>query len=178
MNVSQEHFDVVDENDRVIGIQTRSDVHRMKLRHRAIHVFVRDPLGHLLIHKRSPSKEEFPSVWTSSCSGHVSSGETYDDAAPRELFEELGIQAPLARLYRFSACPDTSFEFTVLYHAESADVVCPDPDEITEVRWMSLADIAAWIQSAPEDFSPAFRLLFAWYVATGTDGHPGLAILD
>ncbi|HQX53770.1 MAG TPA: NUDIX domain-containing protein, partial [Planctomycetaceae bacterium] len=29
------------------------------------------------------------SVWTSSCSGHVSSGEDYDETAPRELLEEL-----------------------------------------------------------------------------------------
>jgi isopentenyl-diphosphate delta-isomerase type 1 len=173
MSVSEELFDVVDGHDDVIGIRTRSEVHRLKLLHRAVHVFLFRPDGMMLIHQRSPTKEEFPSVWTSSCSGHVSSGETYDETAPRELFEELGIQAAVKRLQKFPACEDTSFEFTVLYHTESADPVRPDPDEITDIRWLPPDRIAAWIQSAPEDFSPAFRLLFAWYISSDT--HPDLA---
>lgn len=167
MNGPEEYFDVVDENDQVIGPGPRSEVHRMKLLHRAVHVFLFRPDGHLLIHRRSAKKEEFPSVWTSSCSGHVSSGEIYDDAAPRELFEELRIQAPVKRLRKFAACEATSFEFTVLYDCMSSEPVCPDPEEITEIRWMPVEHVAAWIQSDPESFSPAFRVLFDWYISSG-----------
>jgi isopentenyl-diphosphate delta-isomerase type 1 len=166
MSVPEEQFDVVDQDDHVVGIRTRSDVHAMKLLHRAVHVFLFRPDGCLLLHKRSPTKEEFPSVWTSSCSGHVSSGESYDETAPRELQEELGIQAPLTRLQKFSACHETSFEFTVLYLAESDEPVSPDPIEMTDIRWMRPDRILAWMQATPEDFSPAFRLLFAWYIAS------------
>lgn len=73
---SEEFFDVVDEEDQVIDQVARSEVHRRKLRHRAVHVFLFRPDACLLIHKRSDTKEEFPSVWTSSCSGHVSAGKT------------------------------------------------------------------------------------------------------
>ena len=86
----------------------RSEVHRRKLRHRAVHVFLFRQDECLLIHKRADSKEEFPSVWTSSCSGHVSAGEDYDATAVRELFEELGIESAVERLQKFSACDDTS----------------------------------------------------------------------
>lgn len=165
--MAEELFDVVDENDCVTEILPRSVVHQRRLLHRAIHVFVFRDNGEMLIHKRSATKEEFPSVWTSSCSGHVSSGESYDESAPRELLEELGIQATLQPVQKFSACPETSFEFTMLYRADSNDSIVPDPQEMTEIRWMNPATIDRWLQSSPQDFSPAFRVLFtAVYPAT------------
>lgn len=78
---SEELFDVVDQDDCIICSQPRSVVHQRKLLHRAVHVFVFGTDGKLLVHRRSASKEEFPSVWTSSCSGHVSAGESYDETA-------------------------------------------------------------------------------------------------
>ncbi|MEZ6127341.1 MAG: NUDIX domain-containing protein [Planctomycetaceae bacterium] len=158
--MAEELFDVVDEHDRVIDVQPRSEVHRRKLRHRAVHVFLFRSDGRMLIHLRSADKEEFPSVWTSSASGHVSSGEDYADSAVRELREELGIVAPLTRLARFNACPDTSLEFTELFRADSdADVVF-DPIEITKVKWLLPKEIRQQISADPNQFSPAFRLLF------------------
>jgi isopentenyldiphosphate isomerase len=43
------------------------------------------------LQKRSGTKDMYPNYWTASCSGHVSSGDTYENAAIRELQEELGI---------------------------------------------------------------------------------------
>ncbi len=165
--MAEELFDVVDDQDRVIQSLPRSEVHRRKLRHRAVHVLVFRTDGSMLIHKRSASKEEFPSVWTSSCSGHVSAGESYDETAPRELFEELGITATIVRRRKFCACADTSFEFTMLYTAVCDDEINPDFGEMTEVRWMNTADILNWVTTSPDDFSPAFRLLF---MSTQDDG--------
>lgn len=159
----EEQFDVVDERDQVLYSLPRSEVHRRRLRHRAVHIFLLRPDGQLLIHKRSAQKEEFPSVWTSSASGHVTAGESYDACAPRELQEELGVTAPLQRLQYFPACEETSREFTVLYQACSSAEICFDRQEMTEIRWMPPQRIADWIATAPGDFSPAFLLLFDWY---------------
>ncbi len=164
LDVTEEYFDVVDENDLVIERLTRSEVHRRKLLHRAVHVFLFRSDGTLLIHKRSDSKEEFPSVWTSSCSGHVSAGEDYDTTAVRELQEELGVDSQVERLQKFSASADTSHEFTVLYQCISDAAVTPDPGEITAVRWLSVDEICHWMEQSLDDFSPAFCLLFRWYL--------------
>ncbi len=160
----EEYFDVVDESDLVVESLPRSEVHRRKLLHRAVHVFVFRPDGRMLIHQRSATKEEFPSVWTSSCSGHVSAGETYEQSAPRELQEELGIEAALKSLHKFDACADTSWEFTVLFSAVTTDQPVPDPGEMTEIRWLRPNEIQDWMESRPDDFSPAFRLLFRWFL--------------
>ncbi|MEQ9409415.1 MAG: NUDIX domain-containing protein [Fuerstiella sp.] len=159
-DTAEELFDVVDEHDNVIACRPRSEVHRLGLRHRAVHIFLFRPDGCLLTHLRTADKEEFPGVWTSSASGHVASDEDYASAAERELAEELGIQASLKRVRKFAACPDTSHEFTVLYVAESNADVSPDPKEIADTRWLSPAEIHQWLTRAPQDFSPAFRLLF------------------
>ena len=161
---SEELFDVVDEDDQVVDQLARSEVHRRKLRHRAVHVFLFRQDGCLLIHKRSDTKEEFPSVWTSSCSGHVSAGENYDATAVRELFEELGVESAVERLQKFAACDETSHEFTVLYRCTSDAVVTPDPQEIADVQWMLIDAIQHWMTRSPDDFSPAFCLLFGWFM--------------
>ena len=126
--MSEELFDVVDENDVVLRQMPRSQVHAEKLIHRAVHIFVFRSDGRLLIHKRTNDKEEFPGVWTSSASGHVSAGETYDDTAPRELLEELGLRAELVRLHKFAPCEETCREHTVLY-----ETVCDDPNRPRDV---------------------------------------------
>ena len=102
----EELFDIVDEHDRVLGKMPRSEVHRRKLLHRAVSIFVFDSRGRLLLQQRSAAKDEYPLCYTSSASGHVTAGETYDETAPRELAEELGLTSPVERLAKFPAGPD------------------------------------------------------------------------
>src|SRR5258706_15211525 len=107
--MAEEIFDVVDEHDRVVGRETRGEVHRRGLMHRAIHVLVFNSRGEIFLQKRSQKKDRQPGLWDSSASGHVDSGETYDACAVRELQEELGLElrAPLERLFKLPASAET-----------------------------------------------------------------------
>ena len=82
--MSEEIFDVVNERDEVIAQQTRSEVHRLGLKHRAIHLLVFNSKGELFLQKRSFKKDCFPNTWDSSASGHLDSGEDYDTCILRE----------------------------------------------------------------------------------------------
>lgn len=87
-----EIFDVVDEDDNVVGQARRGEVHKDKnLLHRSIGVAVFNHRGELFLQQRSATKDTYPLCWTISCSGHVNSGESYDETVRRELKEELGI---------------------------------------------------------------------------------------
>src|SRR3989442_704060 len=88
--MSEEIFDVVNEGDEVIGQKPRSEIHRLNLKHRAVHVLVFNARGELFLQKRSMKKDCFPGAWDSSASGHLDTGESYDACAVRELREELG----------------------------------------------------------------------------------------
>ena len=163
-----ELFDVVDAEDQVIGQATRGEVHARGLLHRAAHVFVFNSAGELLVQQRSATKDMHPLAWTSSCSGHLDAGETYEVAAGRELREEMGLEADLEFLVKLPAGPDTCHEHTALFLAVSDESPCPDPTEVAEVAWRRVDAWHALLQAEPERFDPPFGALLAWWVANRT----------
>ncbi len=160
----EELFDVVDESDRVVGQLERSRVHARGLLHRAVSVFVFNSRGELLIQKRTATKDEYPLRYTASASGHVSAGESYDETAPREMQEELGLTAPLTFLHQFAASPETANEHTALYEATTDEPPDPDPEEVCGLSWWTLDEVASRVARHPEDFTPPFRVLLRWYL--------------
>ena len=163
----EEIFDVCDADDRVIGQAPRSEVHRRGLLHRAVHVFVFNSRGELLLQRRSATKDEFPLCYTSSASGHLGAGETYDECAPRELQEELGLTSAIEFLAKFPALPETANEHTVLYRTVTDDEPTPDRGEIASIEFRDPAEIATMLEREPERFAPPFRVLFRWYRRSG-----------
>jgi isopentenyl-diphosphate delta-isomerase type 1 len=159
-----ELFDVCDAEDRVIGQATRGEVHARGLLHRAVHIFVFNSRGQLLIQRRSALKDEFPLSYTSSASGHVDAGESYDAAAIRELREELGLSDTLEFVHSFPASVDTANEHTRLYRVVSDDAPQPDADEIASLEWCDLDELAHRVRNEPAEFSPPLRVLLYWYV--------------
>src|SRR5436853_3949962 len=117
MSMSEEIFDVVNERDEVIGQERRSEVHRLGLQHRAVHVLVFNGRGEVFLQKRSMNKDTFPGAWDSSASGHLNTGETYDACAVRELREELGWTVVNCdeKLFKMEACEETGQEFVWVY---------------------------------------------------------------
>jgi isopentenyldiphosphate isomerase len=115
--MNDEIFDIVNDQDEVIGRLPRFQVHRDSLKHRAVHVLVFNKRGEIFLQKRSRKKDCFPGAWDSSASGHLDSGEDYDACAVRELREEIGLSigAPPNRLFKIAACPETGHEFVWVY---------------------------------------------------------------
>jgi len=136
---SEELLDVVDENDRVVGVKTRGEIHAQGLMHRAAHILVFNAGGELFIQKRSMSKDNDPGLWDSSAAGHVDSGEDYHRCAIRELEEELRIRvtAPLEQLFRLAASPVTDMEHCIVYRCISEGPFELQAEEIDGGAWIS-----------------------------------------
>lgn len=164
-HVSEDLFDVVDANDEVIRTEVRSVVHRERLMHRAVHVFVFNRAGQLFLQRRSLTKDSAPGKWVSSCSGHVDSGEDYDTAAPRELQEEIGLANPegLERVFKEAPCPQTGHEFVWVYRCVSDGPFTLDPEEVSDGKWIDLDELDRWIAERPRDFAWSFTHLWAKY---------------
>src|SRR5690606_32035914 len=90
--MTEETLDVVDEQDNIIGKETRKKVHELGLWHRGVHVFLFDTDGNLLIQKRSADRTSNPLRLDGSVSEHVQSGESFHQAAIRGMKEELGLE--------------------------------------------------------------------------------------
>lgn len=87
-----EMVDVVDENDRVLRLVTRAEMRRERLRHRAVFIAILDGSGGLLVHRRATTKDIWPGWLDIAVGGVVTSGESFESAARRELAEEIGVE--------------------------------------------------------------------------------------
>lgn len=163
---AQERIDVVDDEDRVVTVLPRGEVHRRGLPHRSVHVFLVDEQERIYLQRRAWTKDQDPGRWDSSASGHVESGESYNAAADRELQEELGIRAPLEPLFKVAACPETCGEHSMVYRARIAGgrpVPQPNPAEILEGRLFPVREVREWVAASPDSFAAPFRHLFERY---------------
>ena len=169
--MSEEIFDVVNESDEIIGQSPRSEVHRLGLKHRAVHVLVFNSDGEVFLQKRSMKKDCFPGVWDSSASGHLDRGESYDVCAVRELREELGLEVPQTpqRLFKIEACPQTGQEHVWVYRCESEGPFTLHPDEIERGDWFAPDAVSRWIAEHPEDFAGGLVLIWQKLVGDQQD---------
>lgn len=169
--MTEDIFDIVNERDEVIGRKPRSEVHARGLLHRAVHVLVFNSRGEIFLQKRSMKKDRQPGVWDSSCSGHVDSGEDYNQTAVRELREEIGLSlnTPPPRLFKIDACEETDAEFVWVYRCENEGPFQLHPDEIETGGWFAPERVAAWIAEKPQDFATAFILI--WKLFSNPDKH-------
>ncbi len=160
--MTDETFDIVDREDRVVGQAFRKEVHRQGLLHRAIHVLIFDHKGHIFLQKRSMKKDVAPGLWDSSCSGHVDSGEEYDQTCVRELGEELGLflDRPPTRFLRIDACPQTGQEFVWIYTLISEGPFVLQPEEIETGAWFEPSELDRQVRDQPGRFASAFRLIW------------------
>jgi isopentenyl-diphosphate delta-isomerase type 1 len=161
--MNEDIFDVVNDDDEIIGRELRSVVHSRGLLHRAVHVLVYNAAGQLFLQKRSMTKDNDPGLWDSSCSGHVDSGESYAVAAERELMEEIDllVDEPMEELFKIEASAGTGFEFAVIYRTESEGPFTLCPEEIDEGRWFTSEEIDNALANEPEKFSPTFKIVWA-----------------
>ena len=154
----EEMFCVVDAHDCVIGAKSREYVHVNNLRHRAIHVLVFNLRGEIFLQRRSIWKDMHPGRWDSSTSGHVAPGESYEQAAHRELCEEIGIDCQLESVGKLPCSAATGWEFVAVFRGRHEGPFSLAPLEIETAGFFPLDQIRGWLRRNPEEFSPVFAM--------------------
>jgi len=143
----------------------KMEAHRQGVLHLAISVFIFDGDA-MLVQRRADSKYHCGGQWANTCCSHPHWDESAPDAAHRRLGEELGCALPLRD------CGETTYradvggglwehERVTLFRGDSARgalALAPNPDEVSEVRWASVAALRAEAAATPETITPWFRL--------------------
>ncbi|MEX0917433.1 MAG: NUDIX domain-containing protein [Candidatus Paceibacterota bacterium] len=91
-----EIVDIVDEDNSVVGSASVAEAHDKRLLHRVVGVFVFDIGGSLYLQTSNKYGRLDLSV-----GGHVQQGETYEEAARREMLEEIGLKVPIQHVVTF-----------------------------------------------------------------------------
>jgi isopentenyl-diphosphate delta-isomerase type 1 len=152
-----ELFEIVDENDLVIGVKPRRECHgNPALVHRVAHVLVFNSQGELLLQKRSETKDVQPGKWDTSVGGHLDPGETYIQAAYREAEEELGLRnLAFTPLYPSKIRNDYESENVMTYLVVYDGEICFNRSEIDAVRFWAPQQIEDALGSGC--FTPNFE---------------------
>jgi mevalonate kinase len=137
-----ELFIVVDKDDKILGYKTRFECHHdPSLIHRTVGVLIFNDKGQLLLQKRSETKDMDAGLWAISTTGHVIKGQSYEDAAHRELQEELGVDATLTPVAKFLSETKNETEMAMLYKAVSEGPFIFDKDETSEIKFFDISAI-------------------------------------
>jgi 16S rRNA (adenine1518-N6/adenine1519-N6)-dimethyltransferase len=159
-------LDVVDEDNLVIGTESRSSVHQRGLRHRGVHVFLFTKHGMLLVQHRSAHREASPSTLDCSVSEHVQAGEDYLHAAVRGMREELGLEGiSLSLLACFSMTyGEKDHKISQLYEGRvQPESVRYDPKEVAAIAYYRLEELLEKLRTGEDKFSLWFQELLRWY---------------
>ena len=154
-----EIIDIVNEQDEVIDQAPRATVHERNLMHRAAHVLLMHPDKGLFLQLRSQSKDTNPGLWDSSAAGHVDAGESYNDCASRELFEELGISLSpdqLLEIGRMSPMADNGYEFIRIYKAVSREPIKLETSEVDDGKWVQADELNTLLADKQAQFTQTF----------------------
>lgn len=91
MNRNEEMLEIVNQNDEVIGLETRKKVHEEGLLHREIHIWFITPKAEIVFQHRAKDKDTYPDKLDATVGGHVDPGMSYNDTAIKECLEETGV---------------------------------------------------------------------------------------
>lgn len=93
----------VDEHDEVLAVVERAEAIRRGWLHRVATIVCRDGEGRFLVHRRPEGVALFPGQINWMLGGAVTVAESYEEAAARELVEEVGVHACPRFLFKFCA---------------------------------------------------------------------------
>lgn len=146
----------------ITGYEEKMEVHRKGLLHLAFSVLIFNSKGELLLQKRAEEKYHSPSLWTNTCCGHPNPGEEIPEAARRRLTEEMGFHCSLTHWFTFhyrAGFPNGLYENEIdhVFRGYHEGNITPDPEEVSEYRWVEIEDLRADAEESPEKYTVWFR---------------------
>lgn len=156
---------LVDENDNEIGAMNKLAVHQSGVLHRAFSVFIFNQKGEILLQRRSDEKYHSAGLWSNTCCSHPLKGESVNDAVPRRMKEEMGMQCNTQFQFSFiykAALENglTEHELDHVYFGESDDVPVPDPSEVKDWKYLHPEILKEEMIFHPHKYSAWLKICF------------------
>lgn len=169
----EEQVVLVDEQDRELGLMGKTEAHEKGLLHRAISVIIFNSKGEMLLQQRAFTKYHWAGIWSNTCCSHPRAGETFEAAASRRLFEELGIRTPLTKEFHFTYMAKdeksglTEHEYDWVFTGTFDGSFEFNRDEINDIKWVSKEELSADMTANPDKYSFWFPIILRNMTAQG-----------
>jgi isopentenyldiphosphate isomerase len=105
-----EMLEIIDENDNVVGLETRGKIHKDGLLHREIHIWFITPQGEIIFQHRAKDKDTYPDKLDATVGGHVEPNMSYEETAVKECREETAIDIDPTKLLFLTKMRKESFD--------------------------------------------------------------------
>lgn len=163
---------LVDDNDVEKGVMEKMQAHREGVLHRAFSVFIFNPKGEMLLQQRAINKYHSGGLWTNTCCSHPRPGEDITDAAKRRLFEEMGIETAIKKLFQFKyhvklGSGLEEHELDHVFVGEYDGPVILNLEEVKAIQYISMQELRDQLKTEPAKFTSWFQQAFpridAWW---------------
>lgn len=144
----------VDKQGNRTGVIDKLEAHKVGELHEAFSIFVFNKDKELLLQRRNPTKYHSGGLWSNTCCSHPKVGEVIEAATHRRLQEEMGFDCDLNMVFSFIyhvKLPNNLIEneFDYVFIGYSDDVPNPNPEEVSEYKWMKVEDLKKDVEKNP-----------------------------
>lgn len=138
-------------------VMSASEVHNQHLHHRVVLTMLYDSDGRIYLQRRAKTKKSYPGMWELSSTGHVQAGESCEDAALRELREELDVHPGKVHLQnKLPASFSTDYAWISLFSARfTGSFPTPNPEEVSEGMFVDREELLTMLEHFREMLTPA-----------------------
>lgn len=155
---------LVDKDDKEVGIEEKLRAHQNGGHlHRAFSIFVFNSKGETLLQRRAIGKYHGGGLWTNTTCSHPRPGEGIIDAAHRRLKEEMGFDCEINEVFNFVYRADmgnglTEHEYDHVIFGRFEGKPKPNPDEVSDWKWIKLESLAQDVDKDPAKYSPWLKI--------------------
>lgn len=158
-----EYVILVNNNDQSLGTMEKMEAHEKGIMHRAISVFVFNTRGEMLLQKRADEKYHSAGLWSNTACSHPRTAEKTADAAHRRLNEEMGFDCELEEAFSFTYKAHvgeglTEHEYDHVFVGHSDEKPDPDPDEVSDWKYVDFDRLMEDIENNPDDYTVWFKI--------------------
>jgi isopentenyl-diphosphate Delta-isomerase len=156
----REKIAIVDKQDNEIGVIYRDQLKKEQI-HRIVSIWIENNSNEVLLAQRSLHHKLHAGKWGPAAAGAVSYGETYEQAAYKELGEEIGIHdANLTMVNKVFYNIEGSDRFITFYktilNLQPEQFVLEDA--VAQVKWFKKAELSELLITKPDIFVPSHVL--------------------
>lgn len=126
-------------------------------RHLVVNICIINSENKMLIQKRNDNKEVWPSLWQVTAAGSAIAGETSQQAAQRELLEEVGVDYDFKNIVpKVSMASPTDFkDFYIIHKDVDINKLKLQEEEVSQVKWADEEEILDMIHN--KTFIPNYK---------------------
>ena len=162
-NMNIEYVDIVDENDKIIGRASKQEAHTKGLLHRTVIAEVIGSDGRMALVKQASDRQD-AGQYVSPVGGHVSSGETVEQALIREAEEECGLTGALdfryigKKIFNREVIGRKENHYFILFEIHTDNELKLNHESVGYEKF-SREQLHTELQKTPQKFGDAFHFL-------------------